>query len=113
LRNTSYTSELIVSRSSCPVRAASTPRVGAGRRHRAGLACVGKDEAEIARRAEAIGWEVAELRAHGVAGAPAEAVDILGRYAEAGAQRVYLQVLDLADLDHLDLVASEVAPQLG
>jgi hypothetical protein len=26
---------------------------------------------------------------------------------------VYLQVLDLADLDHLDLVASEVAPQLG
>ena len=56
---------------------------------------------------------MAELRAHGVAGAPAEAVDILGRYAEAGAQRVYLQVLDLADLDHLDLVASEVAPQLG
>ena len=56
---------------------------------------------------------MAELRAHGVAGAPAEAVDILGRYAEAGAQRVYLQVFDLADLDHLDLVASEVAPQLG
>ena len=36
---------------------------------------------------------------------PAEAVDTLGRYAEAGAERVYLQVLDLADLDHLDLVA--------
>ncbi|WP_309229594.1 LLM class flavin-dependent oxidoreductase [Blastococcus sp. TML/M2B] len=74
--------------------------------------CVGKDEAEIARRAAAIGREVDELRAHGVAGTPAEAVDVLGRYAEAGAQRVYLQVLDLADLDHLDLVASEVAPQL-
>ena len=44
---------------------------------------------------------------------PAEAVDVLGRYAEAGAQRVYLQVLDLADLDHLDLVAAEVAPQLS
>jgi hypothetical protein len=39
-------------------------------------------------------------------------VDVLGRYAEAGAQRCYLQVLDLSDLDHLDLVASEVAPQL-
>ena len=51
--------------------------------------------------------------AHGVAGTPAEAVDVLGRYAEAGAQRVYLQVLDLADLDHLDLVAAEVAPQLA
>jgi alkanesulfonate monooxygenase SsuD/methylene tetrahydromethanopterin reductase-like flavin-dependent oxidoreductase (luciferase family) len=74
--------------------------------------CVGKDEAEIARRAAAIGRDVAELRAHGVAGTPAEVVDILGRYAEAGAERFYLQVLDLADLDHLDLVASEVAPQL-
>jgi F420-dependent oxidoreductase-like protein len=75
--------------------------------------CVGKDEAELARRADAIGRDVDELRAHGVAGTPAEAVDVLGRYAEAGAERVYLQVLDLADLDHLDLVANEVAPQLG
>jgi F420-dependent oxidoreductase-like protein len=74
--------------------------------------CVGKDEAELARRAAAIGRGADDLRAHGVAGTPAEAVDILGRYAEAGAQRVYLQVLDLADLDHLDLVAGEVAPQL-
>src|SRR4051812_38413684 len=75
--------------------------------------CVGKDEAEIARRAAAIGRDVDELRAHGVAGTPAEAVDILGRYAEAGAERAYLQVLDLADLDHLDLVAAEVASQLS
>ncbi|MGY1813100.1 LLM class F420-dependent oxidoreductase [Blastococcus sp. SYSU D00820] len=75
--------------------------------------CVGRDEAEIARRAAAIGREVDELREHGVAGTPAEAVDVIGRYAEAGAERVYLQVLDLADLDHLDLVAAEVAPQLG
>jgi F420-dependent oxidoreductase-like protein len=77
------------------------------------VVCVGKDEAEIARRAEAIGREPAELREHGVAGTPAEAVDVIGRYAEAGAERVYLQVLDLADLDHLDLIAAEVAPQLG
>jgi alkanesulfonate monooxygenase SsuD/methylene tetrahydromethanopterin reductase-like flavin-dependent oxidoreductase (luciferase family) len=75
--------------------------------------CVGKDETKIARRAAAIGREVDELRAHGVAGTPSEAVDVLGRYAEAGAQRCYLQVLDLSDLDHLDLVAAEVAPQLG
>jgi len=75
--------------------------------------CVGKDEAEIARRAAAIGRDVEELREHGVAGTPAEAVDIMGRYVEAGSQRFYLQVLDLSDLDHLDLVASEVAPQLG
>jgi F420-dependent oxidoreductase-like protein len=75
--------------------------------------CVGRDEAEIARRAAAIGRDVDELRENGVAGTPAEAVDTLGRYAEAGAERVYLQVLDLADLDHLDLVAGEVVPQLG
>ena len=75
--------------------------------------CVGTDEAEVARRAAAIGREVDDLRAHGVAGTPSEAVDALGRYAEAGAQRCYLQVLDLSDLDHLDLVAAEVAPQLS
>ncbi|SFK58902.1 LLM class F420-dependent oxidoreductase [Geodermatophilus ruber] len=74
--------------------------------------CVGRDEAELTRRAAAIGRDVEELRAHGAAGTPAEVVDVLGRYAEAGASRVYLQVLDLSDLDHLDLVASEVAPQL-
>ena len=75
--------------------------------------CVGRDEAELSRRAAAIGRDVDELRRTGVAGTPAEAVDTLGRYAEAGASRMYLQVLDLADLDHLDLVAAEVAPQLG
>jgi F420-dependent oxidoreductase-like protein len=75
--------------------------------------CVGRDEAELARRAAAIGREVGELREHGVAGTPAEAVDTIGRYAEAGAERIYLQVLDLSDLDHLDLVAAEVAPELG
>jgi F420-dependent oxidoreductase-like protein len=74
--------------------------------------CVGRDEAEFTRRAQAIGREPEELRAHGVAGTPAEAVEVMGRYADAGAQRVYLQLLDLADLDHLDLVAAEVAPQV-
>ena len=33
------------------------------------------------------------------------------QWQEAGAQRIYLQVLDLADLDHLDLIADEVAPR--
>jgi F420-dependent oxidoreductase-like protein len=74
--------------------------------------CVGADEAEVARRAHAIGREVDELRANGVAGTPQEAVDTLASYAGAGATRAYLQVLDLADLDHLDLVAKEVMPHL-
>lgn len=75
--------------------------------------CVGKDEAELARRAQAIGREPAELREHGVAGTVSEAVDRLGWLADQGVQRIYLQVLDLHDLDHLDLVAREVAPRLG
>jgi len=72
--------------------------------------CVGADEAEVARRAATIGRGVDELRANGVAGTPQEAVDTLASYAEVGASRVYLQMLDLADLDHLDLVAAEVMP---
>jgi F420-dependent oxidoreductase-like protein len=75
--------------------------------------CVGADEAELARRAAAIGREPAELREHGVAGTVSEAVDRLGALAEMGLQRVYLQTLDLHDLDHLELVAAEVVPQLG
>ncbi|MEH0820987.1 MULTISPECIES: LLM class F420-dependent oxidoreductase [unclassified Micromonospora] len=74
--------------------------------------CCGRDEAEVARRAEAIGREPAELRENGLAGTPAELVDKIGRYAEAGSERIYLQVLDLSDLDHLELVAAEVMPQL-
>ncbi|MGW8565039.1 LLM class F420-dependent oxidoreductase [Isoptericola sp. NPDC055881] len=73
---------------------------------------VGQDEAEFARRAAAIGREPAELREHGVAGTVAEAVDRLGTLRDQGVQRVYLQMLDLHDLDHLDLVAREVATQL-
>jgi F420-dependent oxidoreductase-like protein len=74
--------------------------------------CCGQDEAEVRRRAKAIGREPTELRANGAAGTPTEVVDTIRRYADAGVQRLYLQVLDLADLDHLDLVAEQVAPHL-
>ena len=74
--------------------------------------CVGNDEAELARRAAAIGREVGELRESGLAGTPQEVLDRLGAYAEAGSSRAYVQVLDLGDLDHLDLVAEAVLPHL-
>ncbi len=73
---------------------------------------VGRDEAEFQRRAAAISRDPAELRAVGVAGAVDEAVEALRTWNAAGAQRVYLQTLDLGDLDHLDLVADAVAPSL-
>ena len=75
--------------------------------------CCGADEAEVERRAAAIGREPAELRQNGVAGTPDEVAATLRSWNEAGAERIYLQMLDLADLDHLDLVANEVAPQLA
>ncbi|NYJ01701.1 F420-dependent oxidoreductase-like protein [Nocardioides thalensis] len=74
--------------------------------------CVGSDEAEVARRAAAIGREVDELRVNGVAGTPDEAVEKIRAYAGLGAQRIYLQTLDLSDLDHLRLVAAEVMPHV-
>jgi alkanesulfonate monooxygenase len=74
--------------------------------------CCGKDEAEVRGRADAIGRDADELRAHGLAGTPSEVVDTIGRYAEVGATRLYLQMLDLADLDHLELVAAEVMPKV-
>jgi alkanesulfonate monooxygenase SsuD/methylene tetrahydromethanopterin reductase-like flavin-dependent oxidoreductase (luciferase family) len=77
------------------------------------VVCVGKDDAEVARRAAVIGREVTELKENGLAGSPAEVVEKIGRYAEQGATRFYLQTLDLHDLDHLELIASQVAPQLG
>jgi len=75
--------------------------------------CAGKDEAEVNRRAAAIGRAPEELRLNGLAGTPDEIVEKIGRFADLGFSRVYLQVLDLHDLDHLELVASRVAPQLG
>ena len=77
------------------------------------VVAVGQGEAEFTRRAGAIGREPAELREHGIAGTVAEVVDRLKALEADGVQRVYLQVLDLADLDHLDLIAREVRPQLG
>lgn len=77
------------------------------------VVCVGRDDAEVARRAAAIGREADELKANGLAGSPAEVVDKLGRYASAGSSRVYLQILDLDDLDHLELISSQVQSQLN
>ena len=77
------------------------------------VVCVGRNDAEVARRASVIGREVAELKANGLAGSPAEVVDKIGRYGAIGASRIYLQVLDLDDLEHLELISSQVQPQLG
>jgi F420-dependent oxidoreductase-like protein len=75
--------------------------------------CCGSDEGEVTRRAAAIGREPAELRENGAAGLVEEVAATLRRWHVAGAERVYLQVLDLSDLEHLELVAAEVSPLLA
>ena len=70
--------------------------------------CVGANDAEIARRAQNIGREVEELLQNGAAGSPAQVLDKIASFAEAGATRMYLQVLDMDDLDHIHLLAEEV-----
>ena len=72
----------------------------------------GKDDAEVARRASAIGWSAEDLRTSGITGTPAHVVDTIGEFGRAGADTIYLQVLDLSDLDHLELLAADVLPQV-
>ncbi len=73
---------------------------------------IGEDEAAVRRRAETFGSTAADLRRGGLAGSPEEVLDKLGRLAGLGVSRVYLQVLDLADLDALGLVADRVLGRL-
>ncbi|MGB3486003.1 MAG: LLM class F420-dependent oxidoreductase [Mycobacterium sp.] len=78
------------------------------------VVCAGRDDAEVARRAAAIGREVDELHTNTpLVGTPDQIVDKLGKFIEAGVQRIYLQVLDQSDLDHLELFADGVLRQLG
>jgi alkanesulfonate monooxygenase len=76
------------------------------------VVCCGADEAEVERRAAAIGRQASELRANGMAGTPAEVVERIGAFGDVGADTIYLQVLDLHDLDHLRLLSQEVLPHV-
>jgi F420-dependent oxidoreductase-like protein len=76
------------------------------------IVCCGRTPGELARRAAAIGREPDELRKHGLAGTPEEIAGKIAEFAGVGATRMYLQVLDLSDLDHLELLA-ELIPAVA
>jgi F420-dependent oxidoreductase-like protein len=63
--------------------------------------------------ATAIGWAVDDLRQHGAAGTPEEVTERLLALGAAGADTVYLQILDLSDLDHLRLLGDRVLPHVA
>jgi F420-dependent oxidoreductase-like protein len=75
--------------------------------------CCGESEAELARRAQAVGRDLEDLRRNAAGGTPEEVTARLLEYADAGAERTYLQVIDLDDLDHVALIAAEVLPRLA
>jgi alkanesulfonate monooxygenase len=95
-------------RAACDAIGRDQPRFSA-----AVVVCCGSDEVEVTRRAAAIGRDVDELREHGAAGTPDEVAERLLAYGAVGADTLYLQVLDLDDLDHIRLIADQVIPQLG
>jgi F420-dependent oxidoreductase-like protein len=76
------------------------------------VVCCGRTDAEVARRAAAIGREVDEVKANGLAGTPGELVEKIGALGAVGTGHIYLQVLDLSDPAHLELLAAEVLPQV-
>ena len=83
------------------------------RRSAAVVVCAGRNDDEINARAAAIGREVDELRLKGATGTAAEVAQQLSSYVATGATTIYLQILDLGDLDHLRFIAEQVAPLLG
>lgn len=76
--------------------------------------CIGDTDADIARRAANARREVDEITENSpLAGTPDAVVDKLRGYVDAGVQRVYVQLLDMRDLDQLEFFASTVIPQFA
>ena len=80
---------------------------------------IGRDKAEVAGRADALLAEFGERGKSGVdwlatrrnrwiMGTPDEARAMVGRFAEAGIERIMLQDFLPHDLDHIDLMAQEL-----
>ncbi len=76
-------------------------------------AFAGRDDAEVARRASRIGKTLADVRdGTNIVGGPDEIAERIDVYRSFGIERVYFQLLDLQDVDHVDYLGSEVLPHL-
>ena len=73
----------------------------------------GRDDRDLQRKITSGNRSPDEMRQRGlVVGTPAQIVDQLGEYAQAGVQRIMLQWLSLDDIDGLETLAKGVLPQL-
>lgn len=73
---------------------------------------IATDDATYRRRLDAIHADPATFADVNVAGTPEQAVEKLQRLRDLGADRVYLQLVDARDLEHVELIAAEVLPHL-
>jgi F420-dependent oxidoreductase-like protein len=73
---------------------------------------IATDDATYRRRLDAIHADPATFAEVNVAGTPENAVEKLRRLRDLGADRVYLQLVDARDLEHVELIATEVLPHL-
>jgi len=76
------------------------------------VVALGRTDREAERRAAPLHVPSALPPEDPVVGGPAVLVDRIGELAAIGATRVYLRIIDMADLDHVDLIASDVLPAL-
>jgi alkanesulfonate monooxygenase len=74
------------------------------------VVCCGENKTDLERRAANIGRDVSELAEDGLAGTPAQVAEKILAFGELGISRLYLQMLDVTDLEHVGLIASEVLP---
>ncbi len=73
----------------------------------------GASDAEIARRAQRIVRTLEEVRdGTNIVGGPDEIAERVDRYRSFGIDRVYFQLLDLQDVDHVEYLGGEVLPRL-
>ena len=70
--------------------------------------CIGTTEKELKRRSAKIGRDLPELRENGVAGTLDEARERIRSFQQFGVSRMYFQVLDEDDLDHVSLLSELV-----
>ena len=113
--NIGFVDETTIAEKFAGVRAAATAidRDPADLKYSVALpTAVGSTTADYDRRARASHAEPHEFGEINIAGSPVEAVAKIERLALLGAQRIYVQLHDLRDLDHLELLGAEVLPQL-
>lgn len=114
--NIGFRSEQEIAEKFAGVRAACE-RVGrdpASVKHSVALTTLaGPDEGELERRAANIGRTVDQMRGDvNIVGGRDEIVAKVERLAAIGAERVYLQLLDLQDVEQVEYLGTEVLPHL-